>query len=704
MKNAPAYDPDSVIHGIDLSSGVRLLRRRLATIIIVFFVVCVPLAVYTYKTYIDSTVVYISRYRIALKPTVEKKDVDRRRDKTGIYVLSLDYDTESFVKLINSGSTLEQVARQVYGSKVNEESWGDEEYFGFVDEVRKWKETSDVIGVDTRVGVYLSKPPNENIITMMVADEDPDMAYNIAKNWLEVVERESIEYKENIFQQRKEVLEQQKEDAAALLETSIKELNELMEKSTMKEVIKADKVTLDEKAISSRLFELKRQTSSLESTLKNLEQRKKDSYISAYNYILAIDPKLIDKTYRDTYEKEIDSLKDLLRVNTEIHPDVIEAKRRLKITESRMASEVDSAIDRLKVQYEGVIKEQKRLENLVNEGVYGDLRLYRQLQSRISEEKQKYEDIDKEINDVSLAHRLSAGPLFTVKTYPTKPTKPYNLKFIEEKRNKHFVFSFLIAFALSLGFAFLKDMTDVTIKDINDLEDIGWLVLTAMPLQKGVNFPPVISSHPNSITAQAIKLLRADLEFVTADSGIKTIAITSALPEEGVSFTALNLAHACSLAGKKTLLVETDFKNPKLSRYFKIKTSEGSLRNISYNKEIEPFKTNINNLWVVSANGSVDKSDVILRESDISRYITKWKDEFDWVIFDCPSLQVYSNSGIIIKSVGGVIPVVLAHRTSKRSVVRLQYMLESANLNVLGAVLNGMKKVEDSGLRYIKES
>jgi receptor protein-tyrosine kinase len=266
------------------------------------------------------------------------------------------------------------------------------------------------------------------------------------------------------------------------------------------------------------------------------------------------------------------------------------------------------------------------------------------------------------------------------------------------------VFSFIIASALSIGFAFLKDMIDVTIKDINDLEDIGWLVLTAMPLQKGVKFPPVISSHPKSITAEAIKLLRADLEFVTADSGIKTIAITSALPGEGASFTALNLAHACSLAGKKTLLVETDFKNPKLHGYFKIKTSESSLRNVVQNKEITPFKTSMNNLWVVSADGGVDKSGVILKEADINRYIDKWKTEFDWVIFDCPSLQVYSNSGIIIKSVGGVIPVVLAHRTSKRSVVRLQYMFDSAHLNVLGAVLNGMRKVEDSGLRYIKES
>ena len=694
MKNAPAYDPGSAIPGIDLSYYIRMIRRRLVTIVVVFIGTFIVLAAYAYKQYTESPIIYISQLRIALKPKIEKRDA--RRDRAGVYVLSLDYGTQDFIKLIDSGSVLEKVARDVYGDEVTDEN--------FDDYVRRWKQRADIVGIATRIGVFVGDPPDDNIITLKVADESPDGAFKIASDWLEVIQNESIAYKEETFKRRIDVLEQQRNDAYALLENSMKGIKALLDKDTMAEVIKAGKVALDEQTISSALFDLKRKSSSLKKIINTASEKEKKSYLSAYNYILSVQPELIDKSYRDAYDKKKNLLKELLLVNTEEHPDVIEASRELKTTESKMASEVERAISLLNDQYEEVIKEQKRFDDLIEGGVFEDLRFYRQLQDQISEEKEKYQDLDKEISDLKLAHKLSAGPLFTVKTYPTKPTKPFNKKAIKDRARKHFVFAFLLAVALSAGCTFLREAIDATVKDINDLEDIGWLVLTAMPLQTGTKFPPVIASHPKSITAEAIKLLRADLEFVTADSGIKTIAVTSALPGEGASFTALNLAHACSLAGKKTLLVETDFKNPKLHEYFKIKSSESSLRNASQNKEIEPFKTNINNLWVVAAFGGADKPDVILKEGDINRYIEKWKAEFDWVIFDCPSLQVYSNSGIIIKSVGGIIPVVLAHRTPKRSVVRLQYMFDSANLNVLGAVLNGLKKVEDSGLRYIKES
>ena len=702
MKDAHAHDIRDIraaTSGIDLSYYIRMIRRRLVTIVVVFIGSFLILSAYAYKQYLESPIIYISQFRIALKPKIEKRDA-RGAARAGVYVLSLDYGTQDFIKLIDSGSVLEKVARDVYGDEVTDEN--------FDDYVRRWKQTADIVGIATRMGVFVGNPPDDNIITMKVADESPDVAFRIASEWLEVIQNESIAYKEDTFKRRLEVLEQQRDDAYTLLEDSMKEIKVLLDKDTMAEVIKAGEVALDEQTISSKLFDLKRESSSLKEIIVTVSEKEKESYLSAYNYILSVQPNLIDKTYRDAYQKQKNLLKELLLINTDEHPDVIEARRQLKITESKMSSEVERAISLLKIQYEEVASEQKRLDDLIEGGVFEDLRLYRQLQDSISEEKKNYQDLDKEISDIKLAHKLSAGPLFTVKTYPTKPTKPFNKKGIEDKVKKNFVFAFLLAAALSVGCAFLREAIDATVKDINDLEDIGWLVLTAIPFNKGIvkkGKPPlVIPAAPASIIAESIKLLRADLEFVTADSAIRVISITSSLTGEGATFVAMNLAYACAMAGKKTLLIEADFKKPKFHDYFNITKSESSLVNLAEGKQVVPFKTTIDNLWVIGASEKTKRTDIILKHEDIIKHIEAWKNEFDWIFFDCPSLQVSSNSGIIIKNAEGVMPVVLAHKTSKRMVTRLQYIFDSANLNVIGAVLNGIKKMEDSGLQYVKES
>ncbi len=74
--------------------------------------------------------------------------------------------------------------------------------------------------------------------------------------------------------------------------------------------------------------------------------------------------------------------------------------------------------------------------------------------------------------------------------------------------------------------------------------------------------------EPASAQAEAFRMLRANLDFMTLDRDVRTIMITSALEQEGKSTTVANLAVAFALAGKRVALVDLDLRRPVLARFF----------------------------------------------------------------------------------------------------------------------------------------
>jgi polysaccharide biosynthesis transport protein len=78
----------------------------------------------------------------------------------------------------------------------------------------------------------------------------------------------------------------------------------------------------------------------------------------------------------------------------------------------------------------------------------------------------------------------------------------------------------------------------------------------------------VMLEEPASVRAEAFRTLRANLDFMTLDSDVRTIMVTSALEQEGKSTTLANLAVAFARAGKRVVLVDLDLRHPVLARFF----------------------------------------------------------------------------------------------------------------------------------------
>lgn len=149
---------------------------------------------------------------------------------------------------------------------------------------------------------------------------------------------------------------------------------------------------------------------------------------------------------------------------------------------------------------------------------------------------------------------------------PTTPIKP---KFVLNA-----AIAIVLGLGLGVGLIFFLEYLDDTIKSQEDIKThLKLPVLTSVPKQHDINL--VTYSDPKSFISEAYRVLRTNIQFSSLDEEIKTIAITSSAPSEGKSTIISNLAITMVSMGYKTLIIDADFRRPRLHKIFDLENDFG---------------------------------------------------------------------------------------------------------------------------------
>jgi capsular exopolysaccharide synthesis family protein len=279
-----------------------------------------------------------------------------------------------------------------------------------------------------------------------------------------------------------------------------------------------------------------------------------------------------------------------------------------------------------------------------------------------------------------------------------------------------------LGIGLGMGYAFVREFLDNTVKAVEHLERKGLTILgiipdmvgasakktakaVASPSKGGTDFRRRLITYedPKSPISESYRSLRTNINYAaTADKKIKSLLISSSQPGEGKSTTTANLAIAFAQLRKKTLLVDADLRKPVQHNVFSHPRGPGLSEYLigditEINSIIHPTK--VENLSIITAGGLPPNPSELLGSNAMSKLVDKLESEWDMVLFDSPPIVAVTDASMISGELDAIALVVKAGQTERTAVDRALDTIKNVKAPLIGAVLNGASQ-ESLGGKY----
>jgi capsular exopolysaccharide synthesis family protein len=273
---------------------------------------------------------------------------------------------------------------------------------------------------------------------------------------------------------------------------------------------------------------------------------------------------------------------------------------------------------------------------------------------------------------------------------PSSPTSP--------KVARNGLIAAFIGLLIGIWIAFIVDRLDDTIKSKHDLEDAtaGLMVLALIPWAEGwrnTTSGYVVSvESPRSASSEAYRTLRTAVDVLRRNTGLRVIGVTSARAEEGKTATVANLGVALARAGRSVVVVDCDFRRPRIHTFFGLPNTVGLssvlLGEATMENAIQEVPDQPNLHLLASGEQPPDPSE-FMSINDVQGAINGL--EYDVVLVDCPPVLPVPDALQLSNMVDGLVLVAAAQHTHKRQVSRTVEMLQQIDAPIVGVVLNGVQ-------------
>lgn len=192
--------------------------------------------------------------------------------------------------------------------------------------------------------------------------------------------------------------------------------------------------------------------------------------------------------------------------------------------------------------------------------------------------------------------------------------------------------------------------------------------------------------------SESYRTLRTNITFSQIDNPIRSLLVTSSVPQEGKSMTVANLGITFALARNKVLLVDSDLRRPVLHRLFRLANTIGLTHMLVGTVTPEEIyqPTRIDNLWVATSGLIPPNPSELLGSQKMRGFLELAQKSFDIVLFDSPPVTSMADAAVLASLISNVLLVVRANATSRDLVLRARQQLETVNARVIGVTLNSV--------------
>ena len=714
---------------VDFRAYGRVLRKRLATIAVVFFLVFAVGLIATLK----EKPVY--QAQVLLEIQKENADIPTIKD-----LYELESVSDSYLKtqytILASDSLAERVIDQLHLDGLPEFNapkwWSLERFTGaprkqtFAVGPAAAHDSAVYQRVLERFQDRLNIEPvsRSRLVTMRFDSRNAELSARIANTLADDYIDQSLEARWTATQKATEWLSQQLRGVKAKLEKSEEQLQDYARDNGL--VFLENDKGASENVANERLQQLQE-----ELTKTQAERYQKES---VYRLVQSGDygslPGVVEnKLIQDLSERLAELKREMAQLSSKFnaeYPRVKEIQSQINEIEATLNEERQRAADKLTNEYSAAVHREELVKQALSEqqkqvNVIAEKAVqYNILKREVETNKQLYEGLLQRLKEAGVSASLKASNIRVVDSAepPAKPAKP--------RIPLNLALAALLGLGLGISTAFLQERLDDTLKGADDVERLFGLSALALipsvrpmidgpagvrklldrtlPPKNGHNgtaSDPAARWHrididggdkPQAALVEAFRSLRASVLLSTADRPPGSLLITSTQPGEGKTTVATNLAISLAQLGQRVLLVDADLRFPSLQRLFCVRESLGLVSHLTGQQDWRSAvcASRSPGLDLLLCGPVPPNPAELLSSKTMGAFLHAAKSEYSFVILDSSPLLSLADSRILAALVDGVLFVVKSGATPRDQVLQSQSSIRSAGANLIGVVLNNV--------------
>ncbi len=391
------------------------------------------------------------------------------------------------------------------------------------------------------------------------------------------------------------------------------------------------------------------------------------------------------------------------------HPKMIAAKSDLKEATRVLNNAINKVVGGLRQEYEIARAKERRIRGLMSarkraiRNLKGKGFELGQYEREVENNRLVYESFLSKFKEMDVTGNYD-GSNIKIVDRAIAPSKPYS-----PKRMQITLGAFIVGLLLGTIIVFLRDRLDSRFTLLEQVEsNLNLPGLGVVPSVRMRRKDPDVAvwyrANAGSPFAEAINHIRTGILFSDIDSPPKAIMVTSALPGEGKTTLANNLALAFAQLGR-TVLLECDLRRPRARDIYELDSDSGltdlvqdpGLRDVCIHK---PFEDQ--DFYVLPAGEKVPNPLELLSSDTFSRVLRELREEYEHVILDAPPVLPVSDGVVLGHRADGVVVAIRSRDTTEKAARDALRRLRAARIEPLGAVLTQAhaKKMAYYGSQY----
>lgn len=260
-----------------------------------------------------------------------------------------------------------------------------------------------------------------------------------------------------------------------------------------------------------------------------------------------------------------------------------------------------------------------------------------------------------------------------------------------------------LGLTVGVGLALLRQQLDTRVRSVNDLpEGSDRTLLGQLPHDKAhTGTSPLVLASPHSVAAESFRRVRANLQFLDASRPVHTHVITSSLPGEGKSTTAVNLSLVMAERGLRVLLVDADLRSPSIADICGLEPAVGLsavlIGEASIEVAAQPWQ--LLGLDVITSGVRPPNPSQLIDSRAMELFLSNAAARYDVVIIDTPPLLAVADAAVLARKTDGAIVVARAKSVRRAELAEAIHGLDTVGATVLGLLLNDVRD-DRSDSRY----